>query len=381
MLPILMYNNMEGGSNSLNNTPNSSFNQYDDSIILNCVRNRKKVTELPNCPVCSCTIRQGELDSHLALEVERLQKLSGSGSKRRLSANSSGSSANLAVPGSSTSVDVPEDEVDVSGCLGSDVYQRVHSNRLRRLRARRRSTPPPQAQNGECPVCNTLLPVSKLQRHALRCLKRTGAELDEDVPDTSSEEGSIDVENDEPAGGSFGAEYRWCGEWRVRAAALQSSDARPATCVRRVSNDQALVVDGDEDTELYGPPQYSPSRIAPDADLTPADTQEEMEDDLPEDDKIVPQEETPKCNGLVEASAETRIMALKARIRELERKANRGGEMKCLICLGAYASPTVSIQCWHVYCEVCWLQSLRAKKICPQCNAITTAQHLRRIYM
>uniref|UniRef100_A0A2H1WPM2 SFRICE_021926 n=1 Tax=Spodoptera frugiperda TaxID=7108 RepID=A0A2H1WPM2_SPOFR len=381
MLPILMYNNMEGSSNSLNNTPNTSFNQYDDSIILNCVRNRKKVTELPSCPVCSCTIRQGELDSHLSLEVERLQKLSGSGSKRKLSVNSS---ANLAVPGSSTSQDVLEDEVDVSGCLGSDVYQRVHANRLRRLRARRRSTPPPQ--NGECPVCNTTLPVSRLQRHALRCLKRTGAELDEDVPDTSSEEGSIDVENDEPSGGGFGAEYQWCGEWRVRATALQDSEARDATCVRRASNDQALVVDGDEDTELYGPPQYSPSRIAPDADLSTdvsIDTQTDDQADAAESSESDRPLATPssKCNGLVEASAETRIQALKARIKDLERKANGGGEMKCLICLEQYTSPTVSIQCWHVYCEVCWLQSLRAKKICPQCNAITTAQHLRRIYM
>ncbi|KAF9417226.1 hypothetical protein HW555_005628 [Spodoptera exigua] len=381
MLPILMYNNMEGSSNSLNNTPNTSFNQYDDSIILNCVRNRKKVTELPNCPVCSCTIRQGELDSHLSLEVERLQKLSGSGSKRKLSVNSS---ANLAVPGSSTSQDVLEDEVDVSGCLGSDVYQRVHANRLRRLRARRRSTPP--LQQGECPVCNTSLPVSRLQRHALRCLKRTGAELDEDVPDTSSEEGSIDVENDEPSGGGFGAEYQWCGEWRVRATALQDSEARDATCVRRASNDQALVVDGDEDTELYGPPQYSPSRIAPDADLSidvPTEAQTDSQTEAGESSETERQVATPsnKCNGLVEASAETRIQALKARIKELERKANGGGEMKCLICLEQYTSPTVSIQCWHVYCEVCWLQSLRAKKICPQCNAITTAQHLRRIYM
>ncbi|CAB3242598.1 unnamed protein product [Arctia plantaginis] len=382
MLPILMYNNMEGSSNSLSNSPNSSFNQYDDNIILNCVRNRKKVTELPNCPVCSCTIRQGELDSHLILEVERLQKISGSASKRKLSANSSGSGGNLAVPGSSTSLDVPEDEVDVSGCLGSDVYQRVKSNRLRRLRARRRTTPPPQAQSGECPVCNTMLPVTRLQRHALRCLKRTGAELDEDVPDTSSEEGSIDVENDEPAGGAFGAEYRWCGEWRVRAGALQDGDARPATCVRRASNDQALVVDGDEDAELYGPPQYSPSRIEPDANEDQTVIQEESEEHTPDDvvksDQV---ETTAKSNGLVEASAETRVQALKARIRELEQKNNGAGEMKCLICLGAYASPTVSIQCWHVYCEVCWLQSLRAKKICPQCNAITTAQHLRRIYM
>lgn len=121
MLPILLYNNMEGGSNSLNNTPNTSFGiVYDESIILNCVRNRKKVSELPNCPVCSCTIRQGELDSHLLLEVERLQKLSSGGTKRKLSATSS----NLAVPGSSTSSDVQDDqEIDVSGCPGSDVYQ------------------------------------------------------------------------------------------------------------------------------------------------------------------------------------------------------------------------------------------------------------------
>ncbi|KAL0858571.1 hypothetical protein ABMA27_012421 [Loxostege sticticalis] len=387
MLPIILYNNMEGGSNSLNNTPNTSFGSvYDESIILNCVRNRKKVSELPNCPVCSCTIRQGELDSHLLLEVERLQKLSSGGTKRKLSATSS----NLAVPGSSTSSDVQDDqEIDVSGCPGSDVYQpdfqRVHANRLRRLRARRRSTPPPS--QGECPVCNATLPTSRLQRHALRCLKRTGAVMDEDVPDTSSEDGSIDVENDEPSG--FGAEYQWCGSWRVRAAALQQGEARAATTVRRASHDQALVVDGDEDTELYGPPQYSPSRIAPDADIpvpeeppeTPEDQAPSSQPDPSDQDMESEHRDMPKANGLVVASAETRIQALKAKIKELEMKQNGASESKCLICLGAYVSPAVSIQCWHVYCEVCWLQSLKAKKICPQCNAITTSQHLRRIYM
>ncbi|XP_047542968.1 E3 ubiquitin-protein ligase RNF220 isoform X1 [Vanessa atalanta] len=364
MLPVVMYN-MEGSSNTI---PNSNFGSvFDDNVILNCVRSRKKVTELPNCPVCSCTIRQGELDTHLCLEVERLNKLSNGGSKRKLSANSPGSSNPM--PGSSSSVDNQSD-VDVSGCLGSDVYQRVHTNRLKRLRARRRSPPP---QQGECPVCNATLPVSRLQRHALRCLKRTGAEMDEDIPDTSSEDGSIDVENDEPSG--FGAEYQWCGEWRVRAAALQGSEARPATCVRRASTDRALVVDGDEDTELYGPAQYSPSRIAPDADIPVED--EETEQNV--DD--VMEEATLKPNGIVEASAETRIQALKEKIKDLEKKQNSSLEAKCLICLGPYISPAVSIQCWHVYCEVCWLQSLRAKKICPQCNAITTADHLRRIYM
>lgn len=119
MLPVVLYNNMEGGTN---NNPNSSFGQlYDESVILNCVRSRKKVSELPNCPVCSCTIRHGELETHLNLELERLQKISSSGGKRKLSVNSS---SNLAVPGSSTSLEEPDDqEVDVSGCPGSDVYQ------------------------------------------------------------------------------------------------------------------------------------------------------------------------------------------------------------------------------------------------------------------
>ncbi|RVE46424.1 hypothetical protein evm_008958 [Chilo suppressalis] len=370
---------MEGSSN-LNNSPGSSFSGvYDESVILNCVRSRKKVSELPNCPVCSCTIRQGELDSHLALEVERLNKLS-SGSKRKLSVNSS---PNLALPGSSSAgfEDTDDQEIDVSGCPGGDVYQRVHANRLRRLRQRRRSTPPPP--QGECPVCNTTIPTSRLQRHALRCLKRTGAVMDEDVPDTSSEEGSIDVENDEPSGG-FGAEYQWCGEWRVRATALQGDQARVATCVRRASHDQALVVDGDEDTELYGPPQYSPSRIAPDAFIPEHDTSEEIDAEALSDSSQelnVSTEGKSKPNGLVEASAETRIQALKVKIKELERRQNSASEAKCLICLSPHSSPTVSIQCWHVYCEVCWLQSLKAKKICPQCNAITSAQHLRRIYM
>ncbi|KAM3955258.1 ring finger protein 220 [Aphomia sociella] len=379
MLPILMFNNMEGCSNSVNNSPSGSFSNFYDDRILNSVRNRKKVTELPNCPVCSCTIRHGELDSHLALEVEKLQKVSSGSSKRKHSVSSPNTS--LAVAGSSTSTEVDDQEVDVSGCPGSDVYQRVHSNRLRRLRARRRGTPPPA--QGECPVCNMTLPTSRLQRHALRCLKRTGASMDEDVPDTSSEDESIDVENDEPAGGSFGAEYQWCGEWRVRAAALQPQEGRSATCVRRVSNDQALVVDGDEDTELYGPPQYSPSRIAPNAEIVPVEDglndEAECSTDTTEHPEVEPVVHKP--NGLVEASAETRIQALKSKIQELERKYNGSSEAKCLICLGAYTSPAVSIQCWHVYCEVCWLQSLRAKKICPQCNAITTADHLRRIYM
>lgn len=119
-----MYNNMEQSSNSINNlnSPSTSYNNiYNENVILNSVRTRKKVQELHNCPVCSCTIRHGELESHLSLEMERLQKVTNGASKRKLSVNST---SNLAVPGSSTSSEVPEDlDVDVTGCPGSEDYQ------------------------------------------------------------------------------------------------------------------------------------------------------------------------------------------------------------------------------------------------------------------
>ncbi|XP_048480278.1 E3 ubiquitin-protein ligase Rnf220 [Plutella xylostella] len=389
MLPVLLYNNMEGSSNQHNNGNNSSFGfALDDNVILNSVRSRKKVQELPNCPVCSCTIRQGELETHMALEVERLTKLSTGGTKRKLSSTSS--SSGLAVPGSSSGVATEvadEQDIDVSGCLGGDVYQRVHNNRLRRLRTRSRRSP---AATGQCPVCEASVPVSKLQKHALRCLKRTGADVDEDV--SSSEEGSIDVENDSPSGGTFGATYTWCGEERVRASALNTDTDAPRHRHTHKECDAALVVDGDEDTELYGPPQYSPSRIMPDDDSAPQSDPEPQPMNGASETADTPMrraseaedEQTYKQNGVVLPSAEviqTRIHALKCRIKELEARQNGGVEAKCLICLGPYTSPAVSIQCWHVYCEICWLESLKAKKICPQCNAITTTQHLRRIYM
>lgn len=376
MLPTLSFNMEDQANNSSNNASVGFGTLFDESVILNGVRSRKKNSELPNCPVCSCTIRNGELESHLNLEVDRLTKLS-SGSKRKLSQTGV---CSIAMPGSS--VDSPEDNIEVINGTGSEVFQRVHTNRISRLRARTRRASPSKTI-GECPVCDIQLPMSKIQKHALRCLKRTGALVDDDISDTSDDE-DIDVENDDAASGGFGAEYQWCGQWRVRASALQESQPQTAVSSRRTSQDIALVVDGDEDVELYGPPQYSPSRIEPGQERLrnereSAGSEAEDRDRERQEAEKMEQSAGEKCNSLVEASAETRINSLKAKIKELESRQNI--EAKCLICLSPHVSPAVSIQCWHVYCEVCWLESLRAKKICPQCNAITTTQHLRRIYM
>ncbi|XP_073844311.1 ring finger protein 220 [Musca autumnalis] len=74
------------------------------------------------------------------------------------------------------------------------------------------------------------------------------------------------------------------------------------------------------------------------------------------------------------------IDSLKAKLRHYEQQCIPG-KYKCLICLDDYRNPAISVACWHVHCEQCWLRSLGARKLCPQCNLITTPKDLRRIYM
>src|SRR5436305_852989 len=56
-------------------------------------------------------------------------------------------------------------------------------------------------------------------------------------------------------------------------------------------------------------------------------------------------------------------------------------DLRCNICLNAYCTPVISVQCFHTYCEKCWLQTLQAQKLCPQCRVITQPGDLRRIYL
>ena len=55
--------------------------------------------------------------------------------------------------------------------------------------------------------------------------------------------------------------------------------------------------------------------------------------------------------------------------------------LTCFVFQNQYQSPLVSIQCWHVHCEKCWFHTLGAKKLCPQCNMITSPSDLRRIFL
>ncbi|XP_048352538.1 E3 ubiquitin-protein ligase RNF220 isoform X4 [Sphaerodactylus townsendi] len=230
------------------------------------------------------------------------------------------------------------------------------------------------------------------------------------------EDDSVDIENEN---GNRFEEYEWCGQKRIRATTLLEGGFRGSGFVmcsgkENPDSDADLDVDGD-DTLEYGKPQlrYTEADVIPCTGEEPGEAKERealrgavlnggtpstritpefskwASDEMPstsngESSKQEPIQKTCKNSDIekiTEDSAVTTFEALKARVRELERQLSRGDRYKCLICMDSYTMPLTSIQCWHVHCEECWLRTLGAKKLCPQCNTITSPGDLRRIYL
>uniref|UniRef100_A0A3Q2Y6K3 E3 ubiquitin-protein ligase RNF220 n=2 Tax=Hippocampus comes TaxID=109280 RepID=A0A3Q2Y6K3_HIPCM len=312
----------------------------------------------------------------------------------------------------------------------SDRYQtflRVRANRQTRLNARigKMKRRKPEDGGQVCPLCSAPLAGSEeeMSRHVEQCLiQREGALGDDD---------SADLDGD--SGRGF-EEYEWAGQKRIRATALLEGGFRAtgfATCSIKESgadSDADLDVDGD-DTLEYGKAQYTEADIIPCSgageDQGEAREREALRgavlnggvpsnritpefskwasDEMPSTsngesckmDPSAPSSSTPSSASCVprtcknseiekvteDESTATTMEALKARIRELEKQILRGDRYKCLICMDSYTMPLTSIQCWHVHCEECWLRTLGNKKLCPQCNTITSPGDLRRVYL
>ncbi|KAM4557032.1 E3 ubiquitin-protein ligase RNF220a isoform 7-T7 [Fundulus diaphanus] len=363
-------------------------------------------SQAPVCPICQVLLRPGELQEHMETEIERLASIC-------LSKNPSSKDC-VATPGTPKSMLLSvhikrEGESPVVSPLSSedahhsDRYQtflRVRANRQTRLNAR----------------------IGKMKRRKPEeGGQREGALADEDSADMDGENGR-----------GFD-EYEWAGQKRIRATALLEGGFRGtgfATCSIKEStadSDADLDVDGD-DTLEYGKAQYTEADIIPCSgageDQGEAREREALRgavlnggmpsnritpefskwanDEMPstsngESSKTDPS--TPSSSSssssnaprtcknseiekvTEEESTATTMEALKARIRELEKQILRGDRYKCLICMDSYTMPLTSIQCWHVHCEECWLRTLGNKKLCPQCNTITSPGDLRRVYL
>ncbi|KAM6920438.1 E3 ubiquitin-protein ligase RNF220a isoform 2-T2 [Lycodopsis pacificus] len=365
-------------------------------------------SQAPICPICQVLLRPGELQEHMETEIERLAAVCFS---KNLSPKDG-----AATPGTPKSMLLSvhikrEGESPVVSPMSSedahhsDRYQtflRVRANRQTRLNAR----------------------IGKMKRRKPEDGgQREGALGDEDSADMDGENGR-----------GF-EEYEWAGQKRIRATALLEGGFRGtgfATCSIKESaadSDADLDVDGD-DTLEYGKAQYTEADIIPCSgageDQGEAREREALRGAVlnggmpsnritPEFSKWASDEMPSTSNGesssktdpstpssssscssscaprtcknseiekvTEEESTATTMDALKARIRELERQILRGDRYKCLICMDSYTMPLTSIQCWHVHCEECWLRTLGNKKLCPQCNTITSPGDLRRVYL
>ncbi|XP_073774787.1 E3 ubiquitin-protein ligase RNF220a isoform X7 [Danio rerio] len=397
-------------------------------------RCKKKVSlydsQAPICPICQVLLRPGELQEHMEQEMERLTHM-------HISKNPSHKDINVA-PGTPKSLLLSvhikrEGESPVVSPLSSDeahhsdryqTFLRVRANRQTRLNVddlcwcRRYAkesfkSPPIPVPRGVplAPCCLRHARIGKMKRRKPEDGQREGA----------TEEDSADVEGEN---GTRFEEYEWCGQKRVRATTLLEGGFRGtgfAMCSTKESHDSDadLDVDGD-DTLEYGKAQYTEADIIPCSGEDQGEAKERealrgavlnggvpsnritpefskwASDEMPSTSNGESSKQEPSSSSssstqrtcknseiekITEDSTATTLEALKARIRELEKQILRGDRYKCLICMDSYTMPLTSIQCWHVHCEECWLRTLGNKKLCPQCNTITSPGDLRRVYL
>ncbi|KAM6327331.1 E3 ubiquitin-protein ligase RNF220 isoform 3-T3 [Podargus strigoides] len=356
-------------------------------------RCKKKATlfdsQAPICPICQVLLRPGELQEHMEQELEKLTQLNISKSSILKDAIAAGTpksillSASIKREGDSPTAS-PHSSDDIHHSDRYQTFLRVRANRQTRLNAR----------------------IGKMKRRKQDEGQREGSCMTEDD--------SVDIENEN---GNRFEEYEWCGQKRIRATTLLEGGFRGSGFImcsgkENPDSDADLDVDGD-DTLEYGKPQYTEADVIPCTGEEPGEAKERealrgavlnggtpstritpefskwASDEMPstsngESSKQETMQKTCKNSDIekiTEDSAVTTFEALKARVRELERQLSRGDRYKCLICMDSYTMPLTSIQCWHVHCEECWLRTLGAKKLCPQCNTITSPGDLRRIYL
>ncbi|KAH8292314.1 hypothetical protein KR054_008441 [Drosophila jambulina] len=384
------------------------------------------------CPTCDVKIKRSQVADHCQMEMDRLHN-----------PTSTGVSNPEATPGPVAASTAQTGSA--GGRQPWSVFQRVQRNRQARQRQRTKKRPsspaapppptgaaapatasvpaaapaapaaPPRAATPEtsqlanCPVCSRNFPQTSIQEHVNQCLRnsrKNGKANGEQSSDDSEESDEYE-------------EYEWAGQKRIRVSTLVQGGYSALGLGQTIKyngsqqaqddEDEDLNVDED-DTHIYGPTQYGEGDVISvtnadtdgnisEADVTsyvrrlisssdgpkPNHSSEATEAETTATASIAKQEpacEEPSTSRSTRSASQNQqhvIESLKAKLRLYESQAQ--GKYKCLICLEDYKNPAISVSCWHVHCEQCWLKTLGARKLCPQCNSITTPKDLRRIYL
>ncbi|XP_076062316.1 E3 ubiquitin-protein ligase Rnf220-like [Oratosquilla oratoria] len=353
-------------------------------------RNRRKKNRVGDscCPVCGISLRPGEVEAHLSVELDKLARLPTARPQVQRTPTPTPSSSGViiaAASSSSTSACPPSihmsplsPHLPLSAKIrdpGWDTYQRIRANRQGRLRAKKRRCG--RSEEATCPVCNERVAAStqeEFNMHVDHCFRKNG------------EEEVVDVEGDGPPFDDF--------DWR-RGATAGGLVGRPGAQAIHGVQEPKKKEDNPEDrnTSHTSDDQHNTSMESATSDNSgdPSSTNNNNNNNNNNGSGSKGSEKNGSGGesggggggeGGDTVNSAAVIEALRTRLRELEAERERGNKFTCLICHGEYENPLVSVSCWHVHCEPCWLQALQGtKKLCPQCNVIVSPSELRRIFL
>ncbi|XP_067416460.1 E3 ubiquitin-protein ligase RNF220-like [Emydura macquarii macquarii] len=308
------------------------------------------------CPLCQRQLQCTELGEHLQHEIERLAHLRDreAATPPEDAQSAAQSPATSAQDGPDSAQGSPQACEDGHKVDRQQTFLQVKSNREGRMGAR----------------------AGRFKR--IRPCLEEQAQMEGPLPRGSRLAEAEDEFSDE--GRCGGHEYR-----SPKKNFLETKDCRALAARSSPSHDSDLDVDLDSDGDEL--PAFAKQKY-------PSVCGSEGGVDLPSwIPRSTPVEQSRKPGGLgthgtargeeeeEEGDPTLTVERLKAQIQELRRRLLRKDSYKCHICLDSYSVPLTSIQCWHIHCKQCWLRTLGAKKLCPQCNAITAPADLRRVYL
>ncbi|XP_040579953.2 E3 ubiquitin-protein ligase RNF220 [Lepeophtheirus salmonis] len=293
------------------------------------------------CPICGMPLRSSDLESHYTQELDYLSKLSAALYLNQQQA--------LKIARNQSAQNVPNklsSGIEVAPRSRWDTFQRIQRNRQSRIRV-------------------------KLSR---RAGKRPDEILEEEFLSSSRKsilpgEEDIDIVGDESgAGGCSSSSSNGGGAAGKGNTSLCSSS---------------------EGSHIYGPSQFT------EADVLNCMNEENNSEVIPSSSSSsnthlnsvnssdVKRETTSNGSpnpGMDESSCSSptsteNIDALKEKLKALE------DHTKCAKCSNTLKNPVVSIGCWHIQCQRCWLISLGTNKSCSQCSVTSVPQDLRRVFL
>ncbi|VVC24136.1 Hypothetical protein CINCED_3A021017 [Cinara cedri] len=427
--PTIAINHHHHHNNNNSNNNNNNNNSVKQSSAAG-VQQQQSAAATGCCPVCGTALRTAhELESHFVWELERLYKQAAVAGRRhrrgtpdKMGDHHHGQLMVCARDGGGGRLS-PIASGSRDGSLHGrwETYQKVKANRHNRLRIKNRKRKPEEMLLAPstccCPVCNepiTAATQEQMNAHVEMCLRNKGHPAVAVTAVTNDDEDeNVDVEGDTDTT-MYDIVYGGVGGWpgqqqhnRIRQQPMilhrgvynRGAAAMPTAINCSTGNPQArqsaagedstgpedvvLVVDDNDGTgSLYK--QNDPNSMETmDSceNVGPLDVSIKKENTQEDGNVMKPKMDIDKYCGQFNNNGQM-VEALKARIRELESVSKTGADkFTCLLCKGNFKDPVVSTSCWHVYCEVCWLQILGAKKLCPQCYVITLPSHLRRVYL